>query len=104
LTLGQGQFDGGDRVVLDGGRGSVPAELVLGPVVRDPGDPPGAALEGLVLGEVQLPDLMGAGERVGERSPPLLGQPAAFTPVVGLEQQVESSTTRSQATGKDGLT
>jgi hypothetical protein len=33
------QLDGGQRVVLVGGGGDAPAELVLGPVVGDAGDP-----------------------------------------------------------------
>jgi hypothetical protein len=43
LALGQGELDGGDRVVLVGGRWPVPAELDLGPVIGDTGDAPGAS-------------------------------------------------------------
>ncbi len=78
LGLGDRELDRGDRVELVRGRGPAPAELVRGPVVRDPGDPPGAALGGLVLREVELPDLVRAGWRFGERGPALLCQLAAF--------------------------
>jgi hypothetical protein len=65
----------------------VEAVLVLAPVVPTPGDPPGPSGGGLELGEVQLPDLVRAGRRRGERGLAAFGEPAAFALVVRLQDQ-----------------
>ena len=48
--LGQGELDGGDRVMLIGGRGRVESVLVLRPVVPTPRDAPRATGGRLELG------------------------------------------------------
>jgi hypothetical protein len=65
----------------------VEAVLVLGPVVPAAGQAPGAPGGGLELGEVQLPDLVRAGRRRGERGLAAFGEPAAFALVVRLQDQ-----------------
>src|SRR6476619_6465934 len=64
----------------------MPTELILRPIVRDPGRPPGAAAAGLILGEVELPHLVGAGRRFAERGLALRGEPAPL-PLIGRLQQ-----------------
>jgi hypothetical protein len=65
----------------------MPTELILRPVVRDPGRPPGAAAAGLVFGEVELPHLVGAGRRITERRLALRGKPPTLPLIRRLQQQ-----------------
>ena len=79
-------LDGLDHVtVIRGGRDGV-AELQLRPVVGDRADPPGAAVAGRELREVELPHLVRAGRRHHECRPPHLRVLAAFGLVVDLKQ------------------
>src|SRR5207247_7610834 len=69
LALGDRLLDRLDCVAGVARGRDVPAELELAPVVGDPADPPGAAVAGLELAEVELPDLIRACWRQPERRP-----------------------------------
>src|SRR5829696_4622942 len=73
--LSDGYLHASDRVVLVGRRGPMPTELILRKVARDPGGSPRAAAAGLILGEVELPHLVGAGRRFAECRLALRGEP-----------------------------
>ena len=65
----------------------MPAELIFRVVVGDAGDSPGPAASGLVLTEVELPDLVRTRRWRGERGLALLGQFPALFLVVSMEQE-----------------
>ena len=91
LEVSQREFDRVDGVELVRRRRHMERVLVLGPVVPAPRDPPRPARGGLELGEVQLPDLVGARGLLGERSLATLGELAPFALVLIRQNQAAVS-------------